>query len=1144
MIRMLLHNSRATVKGGAGEVLNLVAADTEAASKVFAGVISLTIQPLEIVGPTGLLYYLMGYGCFGGLATVLLSLMVSQIVSMSLETKLVEKGEVADQRCQLLQETLKGIKVVRLSAWEQRLTEALKAVRMEESEHGFWCNARAALLHISGNNCVDCIAVAVLAIYTLPALMDEQLTPSLTFSMWVVLSILHGKIFRFPVACREASKAFAALRRISSFLAATTPPEFRHTTTAGAALKVSDLIASWEETPSSAAEEGTAPCWDGRGRDLIQSDKNLEMRTTSSSKESLPSLSDHYSSGGGFVLRVTSFELDQNQLCGVCGPVASGKSALLHGILGELHTHQGKINVNRSSVGYVPQIPIVFDGTVKENIILGIPYDEGRFKWVCSAVCLDTDLALFLKGSDTPVSGLVLSGGQQARLGIARCLYARPRLALLDAVLSALDATVAAHVFHEALELGLGESCRVLVTNDVNLLQKCHVVCRMEQGQLTRVNDDDDVSLVLVESSEMSGSSLKDGLDEEAIVANIPMEPEDLYDVPLDAVATQVIQAAGGPGYLLPIEALQLIECFVIEIGVIILGMWTDIDHTSDQQAREYNLLYGSSVLIALFFAIVRQTLWVYAVTSANQSLHTDLLTSVRRAPLISFTEVSTGKLIRMFSHTIGLLDSDAFPNLEYFQHGFCWMIAVITVCTYYTRFFLCVLMAMLTLAYFTVMAISTDYLALPVHIAESQARTLEKMGEAQHGAVVLRAYSQVDVYIEQHSALLDRQVETSHNLLIGSCWLELRCALIGTFGYVAAAIIVVFSMDHFSAGDAGVVLVNLAFLSLLCVMLLENAIKIRETAQSRMACTNYVEAMATQPLVDTKVVVDEKPGCAAEELEELWPSRGDLMVRNLMLRYSPGAPLVLSGISFHLPPGARAGCVGRTGAGKSSIIAAITRLVEPCGGEILIDGVDVLRIPEPEMLRQRLGTMSQDNLLFTGSVRYNLDPWGSHADEKLSVALAEVGLSIALDSEIKTMGTTKLSVGQRHLLSVARLLLSRPRVVLLDEPTAHLDPDSASRVLKTLWRVLPDSTILHVAHDLETIVEYQEVLVVDAGLIQEQGSPWELLQRTDGVFSKMVQSHGSQAAAALRQTAWASKESRAANATRSINTCGGMMAY
>jgi len=306
---------------------------------------------------------------------------------------------------------------------------------------------------------------------------------------------------------------------------------------------------------------------------------------------------------------------------------------------------------------------------------------------------------------------------------------------------------------------------------------------------------------------------------------------------------------------------------------------------------------------------------------------------------------------------------------------------------------------------------------------------------------------------------------------------------------------------------------VNVAFLSLLCVMIMENVIKVQEMAQSRAACTEYTGAALASTASEHTL------GEALLPIGENWPSSGDILVQDLTLRYSLGAPLVLCGVSFHLSAGTRAGCVGRTGAGKSSLIAALTRLVEPSAGSVIIDGVDVLRLPDPEELRSRLGTMSQDCLFFTGTIRHNLDPWAQHTEKTLQGALSEVGLELELHTALKSMGAN-LSVGQRHLLSVARLLLTHPRVVLLDEPTAHLDPVSADKVLKTLRRVLPSATVLHVAHHLETIVEYDEVLVVDEGIVKEQGAPWKLLQSSEGIFTSLVNARGPHAASALMKTA------------------------
>lgn len=299
---------------------------------------------------------------------------------------------------------------------------------------------KVAGLHISGNNAVDAIAVAVCAWYTL--ISAETLTPSTTFAMWVVLSILHGKVFRFPVACREVSEAIAALQRILLTISPPAPhDQSRNDESLG--LHVSNLIASWNANATSKHE---AP---GHEEKQTINQKGVIDEQVLDQKGVSVHVSTPHSE---FQLQVHNLTVPHGNLCGVCGAVGSGKSSLLHGILAEMAVFPGASQLfDANSVGFVPQVPVIFNGSVQNNITMHRPLDLPTLQAVCAATGLDKDLETFSKSLDTSVSGLSLSGGQQARIGLARCLYARPQLALLDAVLAALDTRVAAHVFEEAI---------------------------------------------------------------------------------------------------------------------------------------------------------------------------------------------------------------------------------------------------------------------------------------------------------------------------------------------------------------------------------------------------------------------------------------------------------------------------------------------------------------------------------------------------------------------------------------------------------------------------------------------------------------------------------------------------------------------
>eukprot|EP00658_Telonema_sp_P-2_P077427 TRINITY_DN7000_c0_g1_i7.p1 TRINITY_DN7000_c0_g1~~TRINITY_DN7000_c0_g1_i7.p1 ORF type:complete len:570 (+),score=101.18 TRINITY_DN7000_c0_g1_i7:125-1834(+) len=540
--------------------------------------------------------------------------------------------------------------------------------------------------------------------------------------------------------------------------------------------------------------------------------------------------------------------------------------------------------------------------------------------------------------------------------------------------------------------------------------------------------------------------------------------------------------------------------------------------------------LSSSSAASDVYKRQVRQKLIVNGSDASTDALHDRLLQCVDSAPFVTFSESTVATLSQMFSSAIQMYDTRFQSTSEYLLYSMFWFLVSTAVVSIYVPWYL-IIVALIYLAIFgTFKQLPQVYPQLPGIIAAAEAKAQDQYSDGCSGLPVIRAFEQSEAFVGQYDHLCDQATTWNHKQLAISCWLELRASLIGSIGYCGLATMIVFMIEHMSAGTAGLLLVNAAFLSFLCMMLLENGIHMYELAYHRAECAKFVEAHGSEPKME-----DSPLDQGAGEIPEAWPTTGRLEVFDLSMRYADHLPLTLDGVSFVLQPGERAACVGRTGAGKSSLMVGITRLVEPCGGRVLVDGIDISQM-STHLFRSRLGVMSQDCLFFTGTLRYNLSPFGQHTDEALKLALREVGLDLSLDLHISGQGTN-LSMGQRHLCQLTRLLLARPRLLLLDEPTAHLDPETGRAVLGTVFRILPKASVLHVAHDISATVGYDRIIVMDKGKVLENGAPWELLQDPAGALSKIVDSQGRSASQTIRQLAQNAVEAKASDKdSQSIN--------
>lgn len=282
-------------------------------------------------------------------------------------------------------------------------------------------------------------------------------------------------------------------------------------------------------------------------------------------------------------------------------------------------------------------------------------------------------------------------------------------------------------------------------------------------------------------------------------------------------------------------------------------------------------------------------------------------------------------------------------------------------------------------------------------------------------------------------------------------------------------------------------------------------------------------EAARTLPPAAVAPVPPQTGAVRTGEHGAAWPTAGAIEFVDLELRYRPELPLVLVGLNARIVGGERAGICGRTGAGKSSLILALLRLVEPSGGSVRIDGVDTSTIGL-DRLRRAVAVIPQDPTLHKGSVRHNLDPFGEHTDEQLAQALARTALPAEmLTAEVEKSGSN-LSSGERQLLCFARALVQQRSILVLDEATSNLDAESDSRIQSLLRRDFGRVTLLTIAHRLKTIIDYDTVLVLSKGRLVEQGSPAALLERPEGTFTAMVGALGEAGKAELRRRAKTSK--------------------
>uniref|UniRef100_A0A8D3CIJ7 Multidrug resistance-associated protein 4 n=1 Tax=Scophthalmus maximus TaxID=52904 RepID=A0A8D3CIJ7_SCOMX len=802
------------------------------------------------------------------------------------------------------------------------------------------------------------------------------------------------------------------------------------------------------------------------------------------------------------------------------------QSSLLSAILRELPLDTGTLQV-KGQLTYASQQPWLFPGTIRSNILFGRELNSTKYEEVIRACALKRDLELLPDGDRTLIGdrGATLSGGQKARINLARSVYQDADIYLLDDPLSAVDAEVGKHLFEQCICGLLKNKTRVLVTH---------------QLQHLRTNDH---ILILKEGHVMAQGShrelLSSGLDMESLMRSGEEQERcarsgDSDKVSLRSQRTNNSYGSHGPNSsLLPPESSctnQLpVVCNMVEetreegdvSGSIYLQYFTGGRNPLALLAIVVLIMIPSLLLgltaAAVVFGYARSLVIFHGLVRSAQTLHDSMFSAVLRAPVAFFDVNPIGRILNRFSKDISQMDSMLPITFVDFYQFFLLITGVVAVAAAVIPHILIPIVPLfLVFLYLRRFYLSTSR---DIKRLESTTRSpvLSHLSSSLQGLWTIRVFGAEGRLKRDFDAHQDLHSEAWFLFLMTSRWfalcLDSLCSVFITFTTFAC----IFLRDGLGAGQVGLVLTY-------AVTLLGNfQWTVRQSAE--------VENMMTS--VERVVEYTQLKSEASWETQKRpppdWPSRGMVMFKRVNFSYGSDGPQVLKDISITFQPNEKVGVVGRTGAGKSSLVSALFRLGEP-EGEIYIDGVLTSEIGLHD-LRQKMSIIPQDPVLFTDTVRKNLDPFNQHTDEDLWTALEEVQLRPVVEELPGRLETvlaesgSNFSVGQRQLVCLARAILRKNRVLIIDEATANVDPRTDKLIQRTIRDKFRECTVLTIAHRLNTVIDSDRILVLDSGTIQELDRPFTLLQNKDGALYKMVQQMGPTEAAALleaaRQVSW-----------------------
>lgn len=1123
-------NKSAKASATSGQIVNIATNDVERflLATLFASY--LFWAPVQSMAILGLGWSVIGWSFAAGFGILILFFVPLQLwLSKRFALMRSKIASITDKRVTLVSQAVSGVRVMKMQGWEDNFEGRIASIRKKECEQIEKVNGYRALNEAIFF--VSNVATSVI-IFLIHVGSGGVLTPRNVFTTMVLVNVAQMEITKhLSLAVMGASECWVSVSRIQRFIEtpelATMEDEFIPEAGDERALIVKDVMCHWSSS-AVPSPEGSSNA-EGGAEDFA---------------------------GLIVALNGVDIEFQMGQLTCIIGAVGSGKSAFISMLAGELPLSKGALKRRAgSTIAYAPQDPWIMDGTVKENILLGLPYEAEFYNEVINACGLNVDLAQLRYGEETIVGdrGVQLSGGQRARIALARAFYRNTDIILLDDPLSAVDSRVGRLLFYSAiLDLGLNKGkCVVLVTHQHQFIAESRCVI-MSDGKIVCVgtyqecvdasggtlsfamqnNSSNDLAK-LASAPQDQGEEKRDDDAAAELTKNPPLEDENslsankdkddhketsqVGEVKLDTFLNYLKAMPGGLYTSFFVLILFIVTQGSVLACIAAVGRWSEAPPENQASSQFIGIVVGL-VSAVTFFAIVRAFMSFHLCIQASKRLHDDMTRSVLRAKIEFFDTNPLGRILNRFSGDVGSND-DLLPvtSFDFLVIGFLVLGALISAVSV-LPVTLCFVPPLVW--YFLRVRRIFVTTSRELKRLEGLARSpiFAMLSESLGGIATIRSNGAVDFFKGKFRHVHDGHSRAFFAFIACSRWLGFRMdALMFIFLTIASFAAVIVHQENWFKIDPGILglavslLIQLSGLFQWCI---------RQSAEVVNQMVAVERVIGFRDLPSEAALVSD-----GDDKVDNWPSKGEINVKDLCVRYRQGLPLSLRGITFNIDGGSRIGVVGRTGGGKSTLVQSLLRLLEAESGQIMIDGVDISTLGLHK-LRCKVSVIPQSPILYGGcSLRDNLDPFHAHTDEQIKSALldshmlnAVTSLSHGLDTTVAE-GGLNFSVGQRQLLCLARAILRRNKLLVLDEPTANVDSRTDELLQEAISKSFADATIIAVAHRLDTVIDYDKILVLGDGRVLEYGSPHELIER-NGAFASMVNDTGEEMATTLRMRA------------------------